>query len=743
MNQPATLSLAAMLAMGTATSALGQPSLSADSSDLPKKGGPSGATQLTYPTARKSDQVDVYHGVRVADPYRWLEDSDSPETRQWIAEQNALATKFLEGIPQREALRKRLLELWNYEKYDTPIKRGNRYFYAFNSGLQNQSVLYVQEGRTGTARILLDPNTLAVDGTVALNSRVPSSKGQYLAYGVSIAGSDWVEVRVRDVTSGKDLADTVRWIKFSVPSWTKDEAGFVYARYDQPSQDKALSQIVRNQKVYYHKIGTPQSSDQLVYERPDRPDWIWAADISDDGRYLILTASQGSDPKTRMFYMDLQDPQNPNLRGKVVEILGAGDAQYSFIGNIGDIFYIRTNKDAPKGRIIAVDVKDPSMEKWVTVVPEGDEVLTGARFLAGRLFTVVLKDAHSAVYSYTVPALQEGNTGASPVQLGERTEIQLPGLGSLAGLSGSLHDSEVFYGFMSYLTPTTIYEYDVKSGTSTVFRAPKLAFDPSRYETRQVFYTSKDGTRVPMFITMKKGTVLDGKNPTLLYGYGGFNISLTPAFHPRTLVWLENGGIYAVANLRGGGEYGSAWHRAGTLHQKQNVFDDFIAAAEYLIAEKYTSTPKLAINGGSNGGLLVGAVVNQRPELFGAAVPEVGVMDMLRFQKFTIGWAWTSDYGSSDDSTQFATLYKYSPIHNIKPGIHYPATLVMTADHDDRVVPGHSFKYAATLQAAQGGVAPILIRIETKAGHGAGKPTSKQIEEAADRFGFLMWALGM
>jgi len=741
MNQSATLSLAAMLAVGSSVGAT--ISASAQSATAPDSTTASGARPFTYPSARKSDQVDSYHGVQVADPYRWLEDPDSPETRAWISAQNMLTTTFLNAIPQREALRARLGALWNYEKYDTPVKRGDRYFYALNTGLQNQAVLYVQEGRSGTARALLDPNTLASDGTVALNSRVPSSKGKYLAYGVATAGSDWVEVRVRDVASGADLADTVRWIKFSVPSWSKDEKGFVYARYDQPSQDKALSQIVKNQKIYYHAVGTPQSSDRLVYERSDRPDWIWGTEISDDGRFLIISASEGSDPKTRIFYMDLKDPQKPDFSGKMVEVLGAGDAEYDVVGNIGDLLYIRTDKGAPRGRIIAVDVKDPFESKWVTVVPESDDVLTGARFIGGRLFTTVLKNAHSAIYSYAVPALSSKAAGKTSAALGERVEVKLPGLGSLSGLSGNLHDSEVFYGFMSYLAPTTIYEYDIKSGTSKVFRSPKLGFDPSLYETRQVFYASKDGTRIPMFITMKKGTVLDGKNPMLLYGYGGFNISLTPAFNPRTLVWLEKGGIYAVANLRGGGEYGSSWHRAGTLHQKQNVFDDFISAAEYLISEKYTSSSKLAINGGSNGGLLVGAVVNQRPDLFGAAVPEVGVMDMLRFQKFTIGWAWTSDYGSSDDSKQFATLYKYSPIHNLKAGTKYPPVMVMTADHDDRVVPGHSFKYAAALQAAQGGAAPVLIRIESKAGHGAGKPTSKQIEEAADRFGFLMQALGM
>ncbi len=729
MNQSIARSLTAAVMFGTAVGVSAQSPAQSPAGD--------GGKHTEYPAARKGDQVDMYHGTRVTDPYRWLEDSDSPETRQWIDAENALTAQYFAGIPQRTKIRERLDSLWNYEKYDVPVKRGERYFYAFNTGLQNQSVLYVQDGRAGTARVLLDPNTLAADGTVALNSRVPSSKGKYLAYGVSTAGSDWVEVRVRSADNARDLADTVRWIKFSTPSWTKDEGGFFYARYDEPSHDKALQQVVRNHKIFYHKVGTSQSSDKLVYERSDRPDWIWAADVSDDGRYLILTASQGSDPNNRLFYMDLGDPSKPNVNGKVVELMGAGDAEYDFVGSIGKLFYLRTNLDAPRSRIVAVDIQKAAKDNWTTVVPESDNVLTGARFMAERLFTIVLQDAHSAVYSYAI-----GAANAKP-SLSDRKEIAFPTLGSLSGISGNIDNPEVFYGFMSYLSPTTIYEYNAKSGESTVFRQSKLGFDPTLYETKQVFYTSKDGTRIPMFITMKKGTVLDGTNPTMLYGYGGFNISLTPSFNPRTLVWLEMGGIYVVANLRGGGEYGSSWHRAGTLGAKQNVFDDFIAAAQYLIDNKYTSTPKLAINGGSNGGLLVGAVMNQRPELFGAAIPEVGVMDMLRFQKFTIGWAWTSDYGSSDNAGQFKTLFAYSPIHNVKSGAHYPATLVMTADHDDRVVPGHSFKYAAAMQAAQGGDAPILIRIETKAGHGAGKPTGKQIDEAADRFAFLVKALKM
>lgn len=693
-----------------------------------------------YPDARKSDQVDDYHGTKVSDPYRWLEDPDSEETRKWIAEQNKISESFFSGIPERAKIRTRLDSLWNFERYDVPVKRENRYFYSYNSGLLNQSVLYVQDGLDGTARVLLDPNTLASDGTVAVSGSVASPKGNLLAYSVAVSGSDWTEVRVRDVASGKDLADTIRWIKFSGPTWTKDEKGFFYARYDEPDAQTALQQVVRNQRIYYHRIGTSQSEDILIHERADRPDWIWSLSLSTDARYLVLSAYKGSDPNNLIFYKDLQNADAPGFDGKVVELIGAKEAEYEFIGNVGSVFYVRTNLDAPRGRVVALNLAKPDMANWTTVIPQSDEALRGASIFARRLFTVSLYNAHSAVASYALP---EESVAATNPALGEKKSLNLPGLGSLAGLSGRPNDNEVFYGFMSYLSPVSVYRYDPNTGESKVFRSPKLKFDPSQFETKQVFYTSKDGTKVPMFITMKKGTVLDGNNPTLLYGYGGFNISLTPSFSPRNLVWLEMGGIYVVANLRGGGEFGSDWHRAGTKLQKQNVFDDFIGAAEYLVKNKYTSTSKLAINGGSNGGLLVGAVLNQRPDLFAAGIPEVGVMDMLRFQKFTIGWAWTSDYGSSDDAEQFKSLLKISPVHNIAVGAKYPATMVMTADHDDRVVPGHSFKYAAALQAAQGGDAPILIRIETKAGHGAGKPTSKVIDEAADRFGFLFKILNM
>lgn len=695
---------------------------------------------LKYPDARKSDQVDDYHGTKVSDPYRWLEDPDSRETREWIEAQNAVTAQFFSGIPQRSKIRERLDTLWNFERYDVPVKRGGKYFYTYNSGLLNQSVLYVQDNATATARVLLDPNTLSADGTIAVGGNVPSANGKLLAYSVSVSGSDWTEVRVRDVATGLDLADTIKWIKFSSPAWTRDEKGFFYARYDEPDSDIALQQVVRNQKIYYHRIGTSQDEDILIHERSDRPDWIWSLQLSTDGQYLVLSAYEGSDPKSRIFYKDLEDALAPKFETPVKDILPAGDSEYDFVGNVGENFYFVTNLDAPRGRVAARNISTPVGTPLTTVVPESQDAIRGAAIFGGRMFIVALHDAHSVLTSYAMPTPEAA--AASPA-LGERQVVSLPGFGSLAGISGTPTDSEVFFGFMSYLNPLSVYRLDLTTDDRTVFRSPRLKFDPAQYETRQVFYTSRDSTKVPMFITMKKGTVLDGNNPTLLYGYGGFNISLTPSFSPRNLVWLEMGGIYVVANLRGGGEYGSDWHRAGTVHQKQNVFDDFIAAAEFLVEEKYTSPEKLAINGGSNGGLLVGAVINQRPDLFAAGIPEVGVMDMLRFQKFTIGWAWTSDYGSSDDPEQFATLYKYSPLHNLREGDKYPAIMVMTADHDDRVVPGHSFKYAAALQAAQGGDAPTLIRIETKAGHGAGKPTSKVIDEAADRFSFLLKILNM
>jgi prolyl oligopeptidase len=721
------------------------------------------AAPLRYPLATRGNQVDDYHGTKVADPYRWLEDADSPQTKAWVEAENALTFGYLSTIPERDAIRSRLTEVWNYPKYDAPFKEGGRYFYFENSGLQNQSVLYVREGAR-PARILLDPNLLSTDGTVALSVSQVSPNGKYLAYGVSVAGSDWVEFRVRDVETGRDLRDTLKWSKFSDASWTRDNRGFFYSRYDEPKGGNLMTNVNRNQKVYYHRLNSPQSADELIYDRPDQPDWLFDTRVTEDGTFAIISVFQGTDERTRLYYVFLDNPKKPLVNAPVVRLIDTFDAKYEFIHNIGDIFLIRTDLAAARGRVVSVDINFPQPRRWMTVIPEGRDALESVKPIGKMLVVSYLQDAHSSLRLYGLPDPNDrgrGNIGrpsggrtvdrtplppSTPIdsRLGGaigfpfRGEIQLPGIGSVDQISGKPGDNEMFYTFVSYLNPRAVFRYDVGRRENTVYKQPKLPFDASQYETKQVFYTSKDGTRVPMFITARKGIQLNGANPTILYGYGGFNISETPSFSPRNLVWLELGGIYAVANIRGGSEYGKEWHEGGMLGKKQNVFDDFIAAAEYLLREKYTSTPKLAITGGSNGGLLVGAVLNQRPDLFGAAIPATGVMDMLRFQKFTIGWAWTSDYGSSDDAKQFEFLHAYSPVHNVKPGTRYPPTMVLTADHDDRVVPGHSFKYAAALQAAQAGPAPILIRIDTRAGHGAGKPTSKQIEESADRIAFLV-----
>jgi len=729
---------------------------------------------LSYPSAARGTQVDAYHGVSITDPYRWLEDTDSPETKAWVEAENKLTDAFLATIPERAAIKNKLTLLWNYARYSAPFKEGGRYFFFQNTGLQNQSVLHVQDGRNSPPRVLLDPNLLSPDGTVALSGQAASDDGRYLAYGISTSGSDWRELRVRDVNTARDLPDTVKWVKFSGISWTHDNKGFFYSRYDEPTSGNKMTNVNRNHKIYYHRVGRPQSSDELIYDRADQPDWLLSGRVTDDGQYLIITVGQGSDVRTRLYFIDLDNPGKPEINNPVVRLIDRLDAEYKFVGNSRTMFYVRTDRNAPKGRIVAISIDNPREERWNTVVAESKDALVSATTAGEDIVANYLQDAHSSVRFFSAsrddrrdqrprgqpqpqpqrnPGSIYDDTSTAPIVTrgGQMTgggftprgELPLPGIGSVNEIRGKRGDDELFYSFTSFLHPTTIYRYDLKSRKNEVVRSPKVAFDPSQYETRQVFYTSKDGTRVPMFITAKKGIQLDGNNPTLLYAYGGFNISSTPSFSSANAAWLEMGGIYALANLRGGGEYGKDWHEGGMLAKKQNVFDDFIAAAEYLIREKYTSTPKLAIRGGSNGGLLVGAVMTQRPELFGAALPEVGVMDMLRFQKFTIGWAWTSDYGSSDNPEQFKYLRAYSPLHSIKPGTCYPPTLAFTADHDDRVVPGHTFKFVATLQAAQGCANPILVRIETKAGHGAGKPTTKLIDEAADRFAFLVRELRM
>lgn len=675
--------------------------------------------KLTYPIAKKVDQVDDYHGTKVADPYRWLEDPDSADTRAWVEAENKVTFALLSEIPAREQIKQRLTRLWNYEKYGVPFKEGGRYFYYKNDGLQNQSVLYTLKSLNETARVLLDPNTLSKDGTVAVSEIAISHDGKMLAYGLSASGSDWQEWRVRDVETGKDLSDVIKWVKFSGASWDANNKGFFYSRYDEPNEKTKLEDVNYYQKLYYHRIGTPQSEDTLVYERRDHKEWGFSGGTTNDGHYLIVTVWEGTDPKNRLFYKDLREKD-----AKVVELISEKDAAFNFIDNDGPVFWVQTDLNAPRGRVIAIDTRNPARTNWKEIIPEAKETLSGVSLVGDHFIASYMQDAYTRVKLFS--------TAGKFVR-----EVELPGIGTAGGFGGKRTDKETFYSFTGFTTPTTIYRYDIASGKSSIYRQPKVDFNPNDYETRQVFYNSKDGTRVPMFITHKKGIKLDGNNPTLLYAYGGFNISLTPAFSVSNLVWMEMGGVYAVPNLRGGGEYGEEWHQAGTKLRKQNVFDDFIAAAEWLIANKYTSSPKLAISGGSNGGLLVGACITQRPELFGAALPAVGVMDMLRFHKFTIGWAWTSDYGSPDNPEELKAIYAYSPLHHIKTGTKYPPTLITTADHDDRVVPAHSFKFAAAMQAAQSGDAPILIRIETKAGHGAGKPTAKLIEEAADKIAFL------
>lgn len=669
--------------------------------------------------------VETLHGVPIEDPYRWLEDDNAPATQAWVQRQNAVTFAYLEGIPERGLLRERLTALWNYERYGVPFRQGGRYFFSKNDGLQNQSVLYVTESLEAEPRVLLDPNTLAADGTVALTSYAVSDDGNLLAYGVAVAGSDWQEWRVRDVRTGEDRSDRLQWVKFSGASWTPDSRGFYYSRYDEPTEAQRLTKVNYFQKLYYHRLGEPQTEDTLVYHRPDQKEWGFRGQVTDDGRYLVITVTQGTDPKNRVYYQDLTTPGSG-----VVELLNDFDASYGFVDNDGPVFWFHTDLEAPRGRVIAIDTRAPERGRWREVIPQAAETIQGVSLVNHQFYVNYLKDARTQVKVFDL----EGRP---------RREVALPGLGTAGGFDGKRTDTETFYYFTSFTTPTVIYRHDAVTGESTVFRQPTVGFNPNDYETRQVFYASRDGTRVPLFISHKKGLILTGQTPTLLYGYGGFNISITPSFSVANLVWMERGGIYAVPNLRGGGEYGEEWHQAGTKLRKQNVFDDFIAAAEWLITRGYTRPDRLAIAGGSNGGLLVGAVMTQRPELFGACLPAVGVLDMLRFHKFTIGWAWTSDYGSPDDPTEFAALLRYSPYHNLKPGVRYPATLITTADHDDRVVPAHSFKFAARLQEYHAGDNPVLIRIETKAGHGAGKPTAKLIEEAADRLAFLLHTLGV
>jgi prolyl oligopeptidase len=675
---------------------------------------------FAYPKAHTVDQVDDYFGTKVSDPYRWMEDVDSPEVKAWIEEENKLTQSFLGAVAGREQMHARLMDLVNFERYSAPARHGSRYFYSHNTGLQNQNVLYWQEGLTGERKILLDPNTMSTDGTVAISGLNLSDDGRLAAYSIADAGSDWVKWHVREVATGEDLPDLIEWSKFSSAAWLKDGSGFFYEGYDAPSSE-ALKATNYFHKIFFHKLGAPQSEDKLIFDRPDDKEMNVGAAVSDDGRYLLLYQTKGSSPFNELAVKDLEDPAAP-----VVPISTVADALYSPIDNDGTRFWIQTTLNAPNGRVVEVDLTHPERENWKTIIPESAHHLDSVSMIDDTFVANYLADAQSMVELYT----REG-------ELIEK--LTLPGVGTAVGFAGKRSDTETFYQFTNFTTPATIYRLDMKTRESSVYRQPKLKFDPAQYETKQVFYTSKDGTRVPMFLSSKKRLKLDGTNPTLLYGYGGFNISLRPEFSSANLLWMEMGGLYAQPSLRGGGEYGEAWHEAGTKLTKQNVFDDFISAAEWLVANNYTSPSKLGISGGSNGGLLVGACEIQRPELFGAAMPSVGVLDMLRFDKFTIGWAWKSDYGApSENEEEFRAIYRYSPLHNLKPGVAYPATLIATADHDDRVFPAHSFKFAAAMQSVQTGSAPVLIRVETRAGHGAGTPLSKRVELAVDQFSFLV-----
>jgi prolyl oligopeptidase len=685
------------------------------------------AAKITYPETKRVEVTDDYNGKKVTDPYRWLEQDPrtSPEVAQWIAAQNKVTQGWLAQVPERQQIHDRLTTLWNYERYSPPYRVGGRWYYIYNTGLQNQAVLYAFASPEAAPQKVLDPNAWSQDGTVALVGSVPSDDGRYLAYAKSGAGSDWQEWRVIDMTTGKELDDRLQWTKFTRAAWTKDAKGFFYSRYDAPPEGKAFQAVNRDQKLFYHRLGAKQEEDSLVYYRADQPDWDYSGLVTEDGKYLTISVHKGTNPNNRFLYKDLSDPY-----GMTVELIPNFDNEFEYLGNDGTNFYFKTDWDAPRGRIIAIDLQHPEKTAWKTLVPEASEAIEGVD-LPGDTFVVsYLKDAVTRVRLF--------KTDGSTVR-----DVQFPGLGTASGFNGRRDATKVFYSWTSINTPPSIYQYDLASGASTLWKAPKVSFKPEDYVVKQVFYESKDKTKIPMFIAYRKDVKLDGNRPTLLYGYGGFKISLTPAFSAARLAWMERGGVFAMPNLRGGGEYGEEWHQAGALKKKQNVFDDFIAAAEYLVANKYTNPQRLAIQGASNGGLLIGACVTQRPDLFGATLPAVGVMDMLRFDQFTAGRYWVDDYGSAKDPEMFPVLLAYSPYQNLKPGTKYPPTLITTADTDDRVIPAHSFKFAAAMQKDQAGDAPILIRIESAAGHGGGKPTGKQIEEATDQQAFLVKALGM
>jgi len=681
------------------------------------------ARKYTYPLARQDDAVDDYHGTKIPDPYRWLEDPDAPETQAWVEAQNRLTFDFLSSSPAWEAIKARLARLWDYPKYSVPWKEGDRYFFWKNDGLQNQSVLYMQKDLESEPVVVIDPNLLSEDGTVSISNLALSKDGSLMAYGLSASGSDRQEIKIRQVDSGEEYDEVIRWCKFASIAWNHNNEGFYYDRFPEPGTVPREDENNYN-RVFWHSLGTSQQDDLLIYERPEEKELNFSPSITEDGRYLLLYVSHGTDPKNRIYYREVESD------GPFIHLLDEADALYAPIENIGTVFYFHTDLDAPRGRIIAIDTENPDRKNWKEIVSQQEDVIQFVHMVNNQLVVAYLHDAHHRLKIYDLDGTFV-------------REIELPAIGSIAGLSGRRQDTAMFLGFTSFLFPTTIYRYDFQTAELTQFRGPGIDFDPSGYETRQVFYHSKDGTRVPMFLTHRKGIRLDGSNPTLLYGYGGFNISLTPGFSVSRLIWLERGGVLAVANLRGGNEYGEEWHQAGMLQKKQNVFDDFISAAEWLIENGYTRPSRLAIQGGSNGGLLVAACMVQRPDLFGAVLCQVPVADMLRFHRFTVGHYWIPEYGSPENPDHFPFLYAYSPLHNVREGVAYPPTLITTADTDDRVVPSHAKKFAATLQAADAGKNPILLRVETKAGHGGGKPTSKAIEEQADIYAFLWKVLGL
>jgi prolyl oligopeptidase len=685
--------------------------------------------KFSYPQARKGDVVDDYHGTKIADPYRWMEDLDAKEVTEWVGAQNKLTSGYLERLPLREHFRKRITELWNYPETGLPFREAGRLFYSKNSGLQRQSPIYMRENLDAEPRLVIDPNALSPDGSVSLGQYAPSPDGRLIAYTLSQGGADWRSVHVREIASGRDLPDKVEWMRFSRLSWTKDGKGFFYARYPEPPKGEVLEAALKDHALYYHRVGTPQSEDRVIYQRKDLPAWVVGGGVTEDGRYLLVFISKGSDTKNRLYYADLGDPKQTNVAAPIKPVVETDDAEYSPIGNRGSVIYLRTDRGAPNRKVIAIDLQNAAPSAWKTVVPERKEAIEDAALIGGRVVVQYLVDVQSRLALFGLDGRSQG-------------EIALPAAGTVARFVGREDTPEIFYAFSSPIYPTTVFRYDPETKQSTAFEAAKPPVDVSRYETKALFARSKDGTRVPFFLTARKGLPRNGANPTMLYGYGGFSTSTLPGYRPDFPAWYELGGVLVTSNVRGGGEYGEAWHKAGMLEKKQNVFDDFIAVAEHLVKEKYTSPSQLGIVGGSNGGLLVGAVMEQRPELFAVALPLVGVMDMLRYDKFTGGHFWATEYGSSSDPEQFKHLIKYSPLHNIKPGVCYPATLVTTADHDDRVVPSHSYKFTAALQVAQGCDKPALIRVEAKGSHGY-RPTDKRIAELADLWAFTAAQMGM